>query len=1587
MTRASKISKGEVSFEKLSAAAQEVQLARKEMQEAFLESPKAGGGKKYDAEKQTTKYKRAKKRYDVATGRYSELSIQASTKLSDDSEQVLDQIIASAQAIKKQSEARLNNVVKAINVKGFYKVDPKNHQVLVKQVMRVAPLALEERGLISALSVALREQAVAYDKLSKFIEETPEARRGLSLSATGGISKAAELYRKTAEEGAAVGDILRADGWTSVGPGYVSTIPVGIKGIKTAEEFGEKLKDFKTAREAAEFIVKNAEDASYRAIATRILDEIPDIPFYLIDNTTSGEQLEAIAKQASVRSVNDIMKGRSRGLLYSDAWRDGPKVPKGILIRGHRESEGRNVQTVIHELMHAATTAKIYEFKDFQKLKDSPEYHKVYKDLSSIHVYARKALRESRNKADAQWGTSALKNIDELVAWGFTNPEFRDFLKTVKMPGKNNTAWSKFVEAITRMLGLNERIADGSQTALDRLLRSVDELLDLPAPARAVPEPSAAAKAAPKDLPTGNLDNLPEHISLDISRITGGTSTKPIYEVTPTYATNYKHYDKGDKVSGWFKLEKVDKTFTLFGDRDRFNKAGLPIYRANGGLLGVENLKGPVYEYALQFLNKIHPEGFVFEKGYASLEESVPKAIKVVNGKIIDEAEGFISRMAADVPINEATRKADDMYMIEQVELLTGWLGKGAKEGDLAKDLNWLQRTIRDFWRKPVKAAAEAIEGMWDPASRALGPASEAVHQIGISTLSAVKKVQQDIVIRISPAAEEAGEEAAQAAIAAGQTSAEVQKARIQAETAVIISFITSPESISGSIMNTIFDGRSLWDMAKPMLRATSGITSEEPEMAVNSLAKMWIPPGEAGELSSDIIKQFNLATRNLLMYGQVAKPKPAQLKDPAELQKLLDAGKSLSYADFSEGMKNAVNSIFKGAGSTDKNIKRVNYFAAQAIAQMALLNMASTRMNKLLANFSEDAIDAAARLAAGDSLKPGQDLVEATKVLNQLKVPANLRKLGTQANDQIKTGLAMYTDGYGYKAIVPHEWMTKTSELLSKIEKTAEAFSAKEINPAQSFALDTFRGIYRIWHSSILTGLFIPRAAYFTNIYVGNFGQLLAYQGFTAAATYAGTSAKDVLFWAPQHLARQTPMGKYVDAALDKMDAKFGTKFHLSSLTNALLNKNISMIVDPSLASNSTKIVGKGGKEYRMGDLRRMAVEQGIFSSFVSGSGLSNLMVRADPRFKEYKTIQKIKESGTPMAKAYADFADTLEQRQRVGLFSDLVINKGMSAEEAGKIVRGAFYDWDSPMSKWETFFANKIFMFYNFTRRAMGQGMRILLDPYLESAKDTAAEGVLRSSPFLSMVTGKPAYKTANVMAMERTRRETSEYLTEEDTAAEYPWWAKKAANKMFLPNSPMGQVRSDNYSRTLGKDVNYKVTTVPSITPIEMINQWGDMVRILGGYAVSSVVDTPAHIIGGARPSQVNFQEDVLFPMMEKLAEQAGPFSEDAIAGIMEGLGKDKTSYLSEGVNVNRLSDRKILEWLEQMGPFMSGIAWEDAKNPGRLRTTPGTLALLKAIPGVSNEINTLIGPYLDVTAEGGEASEVLKETLGLLRVQNL
>ncbi len=46
---------------------------------------------------------------------------------------------------------------------------------------------------------------------------------------------------------------------------------------------------------------------------------------------------------------------------------------------------------------------------------------------------------------------------------------------------------------------------------------------------------------------------------------------------------------------------------------------------------------------------------------------------------------------------------------------------------------------------------------------------------------------------------------------------------------------------------------------------------------------------------------------------------------------------------------------------------------------------------------------------------------------------------------------------------------------------------------------------------------------------------------------------------------------------------------------------------------------------------------------------------------------------------------------------------------------------------------------------------------------------------------------------------------------------------------------------------------------------------------------------------------------------------------------------------------------------------------------MKVYPSTRAIIRGVPGIANEINTLIGPYLDTVAEGGDVKEAIIETM--------
>ena len=167
---------------------------------------------------------------------------------------------------------------------------------------------------------------------------------------------------------------------------------------------------------------------------------------------------------------------------------------------------GVNYETVLHELIHAASVAQLdnaragrgnvkqkADFKRYDKLrkeslaelksrykeyvdgvrtpeqlKNEPEFFKSYYQSRKINPRQAKSYYEDY-----------IYNQYEFLTWGTTDRKFQNFLESQKSKAKpQKSLWSDFVNSIRNFLNLPA----SQDTMLSRLLRVSDDVLDLPIP-------------------------------------------------------------------------------------------------------------------------------------------------------------------------------------------------------------------------------------------------------------------------------------------------------------------------------------------------------------------------------------------------------------------------------------------------------------------------------------------------------------------------------------------------------------------------------------------------------------------------------------------------------------------------------------------------------------------------------------------------------------------------------------------------------------------------------------------------------------------------------------------------------------------------------------------------------------------------------------------------------------------------------------------------------------------------------------------------------------------------------------------------
>ena len=288
---------------------------------------------------------------------------------------------------------------------------------------------------------------------------------------------------------------------------------------------------------------------------------------------------------------------------------------------------------------------------------------------------------------------------------------------------------------------------------------------------------------------------------------------------------------------------------------------------------------------------------------------------------------------------------------------------------------------------------------------------------------------------------------------------------------------------------------------------------------------------------------------------------------------------------------------------------------------------------------------------------------------------------------------------------MVPATLLNDFTTALTKIEKELDAaLSAKAAESDLGItAWVNAQNILRWWKTSILTGLIVPRPAYFVNQLFGDFSQMFL---TTGAITSTSLTLVGSLAYFPVY-------GKALqDGYLDMMSKMPAGKVPLPSAFSALFCGDMVKILrgDPSM------LKGLKGGDKTCGEFRDEMLRAGVDESIVTKD---STQIARDSLRKQRASMpslfRKLDDAGfdpTYMSKVLMLKIREVQTRQRMLFYSHLRLNKGLTEAEAKRALANTLYDWTHSVGKLEMQYFGRFVLFYTLSKNAMAQQFRIFTE-----------------------------------------------------------------------------------------------------------------------------------------------------------------------------------------------------------------------------------------------------------------------------------
>ena len=207
----------------------------------------------------------------------------------------------------------------------------------------------------------------------------------------------------------------------------------------------------------------------------------------------------------------------SLGAVYSypnaggKGFHRGDIVLKDFNYPGHKS--GANERTAVHEFIHAASAALIFQYENGNIDKNS-RVGKAIKELRDLHLESKKffkgildgtipASQRLKDIANDLKPWNAFQNEHELLTYGLTDWRMQRILKEMQVKGVNG--FTAFVRAIGKMLGFNKSDTNG----LRRLIELTEQIMPSDTERRVENAQLSMGKVSPSVTPS-KMEEAPE---------------------------------------------------------------------------------------------------------------------------------------------------------------------------------------------------------------------------------------------------------------------------------------------------------------------------------------------------------------------------------------------------------------------------------------------------------------------------------------------------------------------------------------------------------------------------------------------------------------------------------------------------------------------------------------------------------------------------------------------------------------------------------------------------------------------------------------------------------------------------------------------------------------------------------------------------------------------------------------------------------------------------------------------------------------------------------------------------------------------